>query len=244
MDSSVSLKDEIRFLRVCHHISTGLYLRSSETKPCYWKKTAITGLPSILWHNVRVAEPGWCCGCSDRAMSKASRGQSPGRVNIFLFPKTSRMALGPTEPHAVGTGAVSCGVTWPGREADRVKEFMELYFCYVDRDSSVGMATHCGLDGPGIESQWGRDFPHPSRPALGPTQPPIQCVPVFSRGYSGTGVVLTTYHQLPSSTEVKERVGICLLLYGYWVFPGGRATEAWCLSPTINFHLAPRLKKE
>jgi hypothetical protein len=25
MDSSVSPKDEIRFLRVCHHISTGLY---------------------------------------------------------------------------------------------------------------------------------------------------------------------------------------------------------------------------
>jgi hypothetical protein len=26
MDSSVSPKDEIWFLRVCHHISTGLYL--------------------------------------------------------------------------------------------------------------------------------------------------------------------------------------------------------------------------
>jgi len=28
------------------------------------------------------------------------------------------------------------------------------------RDSSVGIATRYGLDGPGIESQWGRDFPH------------------------------------------------------------------------------------
>ena len=34
-------------------------------------------------------------------------------------------------------------------------------------DSSVGIATRYGLDGPGIESLWGRDFPHPSRPALG-----------------------------------------------------------------------------
>jgi len=31
-----------------------------------------------------------------------------------------------------------------------------------------------GLDGPGIEFRWGGDFPHPSRPALGHTQAPIQ----------------------------------------------------------------------
>ena len=47
----------------------------------------------------------------------------------------------------------------------------------VGRDSSVGTATRCGLDGPGIESRSGRDFPHLSRPALGPTQPSIQWVP-------------------------------------------------------------------
>jgi hypothetical protein len=31
------------------------------------------------------------------------------------------------------------------------------------RDSSVGIAMRYGLDGQRIESQWGRDFPHPSR---------------------------------------------------------------------------------
>ena len=50
--------------------------------------------------------------------------------------------------------------------------------CSMGRDSSVGIATRYGLDGPGIESRWGPDFPHPSSPApaLGPTQPPVQWV--------------------------------------------------------------------
>ena len=43
--------------------------------------------------------------------------------------------------------------------------------------SSVDIATAYGLDGPRIESRWGRDFPHLSRPALRPTQPPVQWVP-------------------------------------------------------------------
>ena len=42
---------------------------------------------------------------------------------------------------------------------------------WVGQDSVVGIATRYGLDGP-----------HPSRLALGPTQLPIQWVPVLSRG--------------------------------------------------------------
>ena len=52
----------------------------------------------------------------------------------------------------------------------------------VGRDCSVSVATSYGLDGPGIESQLGQDFPHPSRPALGPIQPPTQWVPILSQG--------------------------------------------------------------
>jgi hypothetical protein len=48
--------------------------------------------------------------------------------------------------------------------------------------SVVGIATDYVLDGPGIVSRWGRDFSHLSRPALGPTQPPVQRVPVLSWG--------------------------------------------------------------
>ena len=44
----------------------------------------------------------------------------------------------------------------------------------VGRNSSVCTATRYRVDGPGIESRWGRDFPHPSTPALRPTKPPIK----------------------------------------------------------------------
>jgi hypothetical protein len=56
-----------------------------------------------------------------------------------------------------------------------------IFLCYGP-GSSVNIATGYRLDGLGIEFRWGRDFPHLSRPALGPTQPPIQWVPGLSRG--------------------------------------------------------------
>ena len=51
----------------------------------------------------------------------------------------------------------------------------------MDRNIVAGGETRYGLDGLGIESRCRRECPHPSRPALGSTQPPKQWVPCHSR---------------------------------------------------------------
>jgi hypothetical protein len=75
-------------------------------------------------------------------------------------------------------------------------------------DSAVGIVTRYGLDGPGLESRWGRDFPHPSRPAQG----------AHPASYTmGTGsfpgvkrLRCDVDHPPPSSAEVKQRVELYL----------------------------------
>ena len=54
-----------------------------------------------------------------------------------------------------------------------------LHYCRPG--SSIGIATDYGLDGPGSNVGVDEIF-RPSRPALGPTQPPVKWVPGLSRG--------------------------------------------------------------
>jgi len=82
--------------------------------------------------------------------------------------------------------------------------------------SSVGKATDYGMDGPWIESRWGRDFPpfqtgpgaHPASCKMGTGSfPGVKC---------GRGVLLTT-HPLLVPRSWKRRA---ILLPTLWVTPG------------------------
>jgi hypothetical protein len=112
--------------------------------------------------------------------------------------------------------------------------FLLIYWTLVSRDSSVDIATRYGLDGPGIEFLCGRDFPYPSRPALGPTQLPMGTgsFPETKRPNRGVD------HSSPTSAEFKARVE----LYLYSPSGPSRPVLVWTSSlplPLIYWTLSP-----
>jgi hypothetical protein len=72
------------------------------------------------------------------------------------------------------------------------------------RDSSAGIATRYGLEGPGIESRWSEIFrTYPDR-LRGPPSILYNGYRVFPGGKGGRGVMLTTHP--PSSADVKKEL--------------------------------------
>jgi hypothetical protein len=72
---------------------------------------------------------------------------------------------------------------------EQVSWFVQPCSSGMGRGSSVGTVTRYGLDGPEIQSLWGRDFPHlPDRPWVAPS--------LISGGKGGRGVALTTHLHL------------------------------------------------
>jgi hypothetical protein len=106
---------------------------------------------------------------------------------------------------------------------------IELYIYIYNFRRVTCLSTRYEPDGPGNESRWGRGFPHPSRQALGPTQPPIKWVPGLHQGKAAGA-----WHWPPTSfsARVKERLELCLYSpYGpLWPIQGWILLYFTCLS--------------
>jgi hypothetical protein len=111
---------------------------------------------------------------------------------IFVYNHCPQVCVCLYSTHFCYTYAVQCL-----RSAISCKHFKIVPLIMCGPGNSVGIATDYGLDGPGIESRWGRDFPpvqtgsgaHPASCTMGPGSFPggggvLKCV---------RGVLLTTH---------------------------------------------------
>jgi hypothetical protein len=86
--------------------------------------------------------------------------------------------------------------------------YSQHFVLMKDHSGSVGLVTGCGPDGQGIWVQfwsWVRDFCLLHCVPLGPTQPPIQCVPAtFLRDWRDWWMKLTAhFHSVPRLRMVE-----------------------------------------
>jgi hypothetical protein len=128
-------------------------------------------------------------------------GKCPKRKDTTKLNSLQNTAYGQTVnpsafPYVSSSKPITCDSDPSGPHSS---EYTSLYVT-LWAGNSVGIATDYGLDGPGIESRWGRDFPpvqtgpgaHPASCTMGTWSfPGIKC---------GRGVTLTTHPLLVPRT--------------------------------------------
>jgi hypothetical protein len=113
-------------------------------------------------------------------MARVKMGQMEGLITHVIGMTRQRLGISKAEQRwqvgvfSLGRPGSSLRLVHLAYMRVHLTVLLPVLWEYVDRNSSVGIATRYGLEGPGIESRWGRDFPHLSKPALGPTQSSVQ----------------------------------------------------------------------
>jgi hypothetical protein len=124
---------------------------------------------------------------------------------------------------------------------DVLEKIKMCWYCRrTGRDRSVGRATRYGLDGPGIESRLGRDFPYPSRPSLGATHYLLQWVPGIFAGRKAAEA--WRWPPTLSSAKAKKGAGLYLLFPSRpswpvrgWNLPSSAGSQTACMIVKLQY---------
>lgn len=99
--------------------------------------------------------------------------------------------------------SLTSALEWGGWSTQRPAHFTPQKSRWMSLGhSSVGIGTRYGLHVPGIESCWGINFPHPSRPVLGPPSLLYKGVPYLFPG--GCSFRIIVAFSMVSVIEINE----------------------------------------
>ena len=147
----------------------------------YWSYQVSLAVLHFVLHLLCMCVKYWWYTFMNLAENNRLPDVTPGPVTHFFFRSLSAMIL--TMAWIMWHGCVTSqnNKYWCSENPHAVQR-LPLHSLKGGPGSVVSIVTGYGLDGSGIESRWGRDFPHLSRLAVGATQPPVQWVPGLSRG--------------------------------------------------------------
>jgi len=141
-------------------------------------------------------------------------------VYFSAFSSAISVAQARSALRLVRAAEVTFGLRTENMKLDKQEEYcniiLTVYFSICGPGSSVGIVNVYGLDGPG-SNPGGDEIFRLSRPALGPTKPPLKWVRGFPRGVKcGRGMLLTTQTLLVPRSWKSRAIPLPTL----WATPG------------------------